>query len=542
VKFARFVSAIVTCVLAGAAGGCAPHNDASSHRLSIVATTGILADFARNVGGEYVDVHQLIPNGADPHSWELSLRGIRDIAYADIAVTNYLMLEDHSVIRALDANLPKDALSLSLAEESAKFGGTLIPLVEDRSLDTPWLGMRVYGDGSQIGAKRSSQVELSVTGIEGPGHASAYITTSFGSPEIAFASRDGVDTGNHWETDTSILPVGAHQHMSWAFTAPGVYRVHFRANLRTTPGATPVSVGEGTAVFAVGTPPEDVAAAEGRRVLSAGHADITVNLTTKRVELASDAGALSGDEASAPCVGAGTTGAAVASTMECTDLDQVVIEVPTRALTTIPGEASFRFIGEPGANVYMLPQAVLGKHVHGDIDPHLWHDVHNAQAYVRVIRDSLISVDPDGEATYRANAAAYLTRLDELDATVASTIASIPSERRKLVTTNDAYAYLANAYGLTVAGFVAPNPSVEPSIADRIKLQATLSDSSIPAVFLEPNLARTRSTLRTAATDAGVDICPLYGDTLDDQAPTYIDMMEHNARSLARCLGGKEMP
>ena len=83
---------------------------------------------------------------------------------------------------------------------------------------------------------------------------------------------------------------------------------------------------------------------------------------------------------------------------------------------------------------------------------------------------------------------------------------------------------------------------IEPSIADRIKLQATLSDSSIPAVFLEPNLARTRSTLRTAATDAGVDICPLYGDTLDDQAPTYIDMMEHNARSLARCLGGKEMP
>ena len=80
--------------------------------------------------------------------------------------------------------------------------------------------------------------------------------------------------------------------------------------------------------------------------------------------------------------------------MECTDLDHVVIEVPTRALTTIPGEASFRFIGEAGTNVYMLPQAVLGKHVHGDIDPHLWHDVHNAQAYVRVIRDSLISVDP----------------------------------------------------------------------------------------------------------------------------------------------------
>ena len=532
-----------TLALTVTLAGCAPAPDPSSDgELRVVATTGILADLVRNVAGDRVHVTQMVPNGADPHSWEPSLRTIRDVAYADVAFSNYLMLEEHALIRALDSNLPAGSRSVSVAEEAAKNGATILPLVEDRALDTPWLGMRVWGDGADMGATRASQIDLTTTGVDGPGQAAAYLTTSFGQPEIAFASSDGFNAAGGYDTDTAQLPADAHQHMSWAFTAPGVYRVHFRANLRTTPGATPAPVGEGTAVFAVGTPPEDIAAAEGRRILSAGHADITVNLTTKRVELASDADALSGDEALAPCVGASSAGAVVASTMECTDLDHVVIEVPTRALTTIPGEASFRFIGEAGANVYMLPQAVLGKHVHGDIDPHLWHDVHNAQAYVRVIRDSLISVDPDGEATYRTNAATYLTHLDQLDATMASTIATIPSERRKLVTTNDAYAYLANAYGLTVAGFVAPNPSVEPSIADRIKLQATLSDSSIPAVFLEPNLARTRSTLRTAATDAGVDICPLYGDTLDDQAPTYIDMMQHNARSLARCLGGKEMP
>ena len=535
--------AAATLALTAGVAGCAPAPDpAHDGELRVVATTGILADLVRNVAGDRAHVTQMVPNGADPHSWEPSLRTIRDVAYADVAFSNYLMLEEHALIRALDSNLPAGSRSVSVAEEAAKNGATILPLVEDRALDTPWLGMRVWGNGTDMGATRASQIDLTTTGVDGPGQAAAYLTTSFGQPEIAFASSDGFNTATGYDTDTAQLPADAHQHMSWAFTAPGVYRVHFRANLRTTPGATPTPVGEGTAVFAVGTPPEDVAAAEDRRVLSAGHADITVNLTTKRVELASDADALSGDEASAPCVGASSAGSVVASTMECTDLDHVVIEVPTRALTTIPGEASFRFIGEPGTNVYMLPQAVLGKHVHGDIDPHLWHDVHNAQAYVRVIRDSLISVDPGGEATYRTNAAAYLTRLDELDATMASTITTIPSERRKLVTTNDAYAYLANAYGLTVAGFVAPNPSVEPSIADRIKLQATLSDSSIPAVFLEPNLARTRSTLRTAATDAGVDICPLYGDTLDNQAPTYIDMMEHNARSLARCLGGKEMP
>ena len=69
VKIARIAVVALTCVLAAVTGGCAPHVDASSQRLSIVATTGILADLARNVGGDYVDVHQLIPNGADPHSW-----------------------------------------------------------------------------------------------------------------------------------------------------------------------------------------------------------------------------------------------------------------------------------------------------------------------------------------------------------------------------------------------------------------------------------------------------------------------------------------
>ena len=59
-------------------------------------------------------------------------------------------------------------------------------------------------------------------------------------------------------------------------------------------------------------------------------------------------------------------------------------------------------------------------------------------------------------------------------------------------------------------------------------------------MFLEPNLARTRSTLRTAAEDAGVRVCPLYGDTLDANAPTYIDMMRFNAHSLATCLGDTE--
>ena len=517
VKFARFVSAIVTCVLAGAAGGCAPHNDASSHRLSIVATTGILADFARNVGGEYVDVHQLIPNGADPHSWELSLRGIRDIAYADIAVTNYLMLEDHSVIRALDANLPKDALSLSLAEESAKFGGTLIPLVEDRSLDTPWLGMRVYGDGSQIGAKRSSQVELSVTGIEGPGHASAYITTSFGSPEIAFASRDGVDTGNHWETDTSILPVGAHQHMSWVFTQPGIYTLHLRARLRVTPDAEPIELPPSHVTFAVGIDSEEVARERGLFLLRRGHSDITVDLKSSALTLMVDRERDGGVPEGAPLRENAEESNGLPSTLASLDIERVLIDVPSRTLREIPKGRGWEFIGSGDGQAYVLPQAVLGKHVHGDIDPHAWHDIHNAQAYVRVIENALSTRDPQHSAQYAANASAYIAKLDEVDHEVAQAIAGIDPINRKLVTT--------------------AQDGSEASIADRKRVAQTLKNMKTTAVFLEPQKRSRHPVIAQVAEESGVQVCGLYGDTLDGQAQTYIEMMRANAHSLSQCLG-----
>ena len=490
----------------------------------------------RNVAGEHANVSQLIPQGADPHSWEPSLRAIRNVAYADIAFTNYLLLEQHSLIRALDANLPQGATSVSLAEEATKTGATILPLVEDRSLDTVWLGMRVAGTGEKFGALRSSQIDLTVTSVDGPGNAAGYVTTTFGAPEISFASSDGFRAADGYAADTTTLPADAHQHMSWAFTKPGVYTIHIKAQLRVSDSSKPIKLGESDLVCAVGVDASRVAKKMNRHVISSGHADVTTDLNTGRVTLMVD----TNKDGSSPLSAREIAGAASVPGMAAYSLKDVLVEVPTRTLTQVPGQTNFRFIANPGSDVYMLPQAVLGKHVHGEIDPHLWHDVHNAAAYVKVIRDTLIARDPANADDYRTNAQKYLTRLEQLDQQMTDVISTIPPERRKLVTTNDAYGYLANAYKLTVAGFVTPNASAEPSITDRKKLTATLRDLHIPAVFLEPQLARSRSVLKTVAAENGIEVCPLYGDTLDFNAPTYIDMMTFNAHSLAQCLGGKK--
>lgn len=572
-------AALVLTLVAGCAGvGVDPARDG---QLRVVTTTGILADLVRNVAGSRATVSQLVPDGADPHSYEPSLRAIRDVAYADLAFSNYLLLEQHSIIRALDANLPASAQSVSIAEEAAKQGATILPLVEDRALDTLWLGMRVSGDGKRYGANRASEVDLQVVSVQGPGQASSYLTTTFGTPELGFSSHDGFDAASDYKHDTVSLPADAHQHMSWAFTKPGVYRVQFKARLRPVKGKN-VEFKTATFTFAVGVDAAAVAKREGRVVLGPGHGDVSVDLEAGRITLVADkqasgqawpsaaktasastpSPAASASSASAPSPGGSASptssapspppsdgasapsqsdvvvaGAAHVPGHVALDPQRVVVDVPTRTLAQVP--QGYGFVGRAGTQAYILPQAVLGKHVHGEIDPHLWHDVHNAAAYVKVICAKLKQIDPAGASVYEANAARYLAQLAQLDTQVKSTLDTISEANRQLVTTNDAYAYLANAYGLKVAGFVAPNPASEPSLADRRKLAATIKDLHIKAVFLEPNLARTRSTLKVVASEAGVKVCPLYGDTLDNQAPTYQAMMRFNANSLARCLGGR---
>lgn len=520
----RFAAGLaLTPVLASVLAACAPPpaldsgDIADGGRVDVIATTPILADIARNVGGDRANVVSLVPDQGDPHTYEPSLRDIRNVVYADLALSNYLLLEEHSLIKALDANLQDGVPNVSLAEEAVKYAAHIIPLVEDVSLDTVWLGLRVRGDGARVGADRSSETLLSATSMDGPGDLVAYLTGSFGDTDAYVDSRDGFDADSGYRDDTAVLPADAHTHMSWAFTEPGVYRLSLSGAVKVTEDAKPIPVGSDTFTFAVGVDPHR-AGIDDPVVVDGGHADLTVDIDTGELLVLSD-----------PSGGGEATQREYAA-------DRVVIDVPSKSLTDVPGDPGYRFLGDPGDRVYQLPQAVLGKHIHGEIDPHLWQDVRNAQAYAKVIRDQLIAVDPDGAVTYTRNTRRYVAELDALDQQLTRDIGRIPPERRHLITTHDAFAYLADAYGLKVSGFVTPNPAAEPSLADRRRLTETIRNLHVPAVFLEPNLASRSSTLTQVAREEGVEVCAIYGDAFDREVSTYIQMMRANARSLVRCL------
>ncbi len=495
---------------------------AGDGRISVVTTTGILADLARNVAGDRADVRSLVPEGGDPHSYEPSLRDVRDIVYADVAFTNYLMLEEQSLITALDTNLREGVPNIALAEEAVKYAAEIIPLVEDVSLDTIWLGLRVKGDGAAYGADRASDVILSATGAAGPGELIAYLTGSFGDVDVYFDSSDGFDASRGYLDDSVTVPPDTHTHLSWAFTEPGYYTLDLQGRLQVAQDQRPVDIATGEVVFAVGVDPHAAPGRAGAIVLDSGHSDVALNLDTRSFEVVADHEHGTADVH-----------------QEIFPFEDVVVEVPNKALHEIPGDPAYRFLGRAGDSIHQLPQAVLGKHVHGEIDPHLWQNVRNAMSYVEIIRDTLIEADPGGAAEYSGNAADYLRELSALDAEVRDTIAEVPLARRTLVTTHDAYGYLARAYDLQIAGFVTSNPSVEPSLSERKRLTETIRNLDVPAVFLEPNLAARSSTLIEVAREQGVEVCTIYGDAFSPEVNGYVDMMRFNAQSVRDCLTGR---
>ena len=175
---------------------------------------------------------------------------------------------------------------------------------------------------------------------------------------------------------------------------------------------------------------------------------------------------------------------------------------------------------------------------HHSVDPHAWQSVPNAKIYVENIRRALTGIDPASAETYRANAARYLVQLDALDRDVRAMVAQIPEARRKVISTHGAFGYFAAAYGVA---FIAPqgvSTDTEPSARDLATIIGQIRKEEIPAVFLE-NISDPRLIRRVAAETGAKIGGTLYSDSLTDEkgeAPTYIDMVRHNIKTLQDAL------
>jgi ABC-type Zn uptake system ZnuABC Zn-binding protein ZnuA len=169
-------------------------------------------------------------------------------------------------------------------------------------------------------------------------------------------------------------------------------------------------------------------------------------------------------------------------------------------------------------------------------DPHWWHSVANVKQATKIILDELIKLDPANKSDFEKNADVYLAKLGDLDAWVKRKVAELPRDKRKLVTSHDAFQYFARDYGFKIEAIEGVNTETEPSNRHVSELIEDIKKQGVKAIFLESTVNPKVTTQITRET--GVKIGgTLYADGLGfGDASTYEGMMKHNVSTIVDAL------
>lgn len=170
-------------------------------------------------------------------------------------------------------------------------------------------------------------------------------------------------------------------------------------------------------------------------------------------------------------------------------------------------------------------------------DPHFWLDPLSVVVSVDNIARGLGTIDPAGTEVYQSSAAAYQAALRELDAWIVAQVATIPLERRLLVTNHESFGRLASRYGFQMIGTIFPTTSgaASPSARQLADLIGAIRASGAPAIFLETGSSD--SLARELARETGVEVVTdLYTHSLGENASTYLEMMRWNVERIVESL------
>ena len=178
-------------------------------------------------------------------------------------------------------------------------------------------------------------------------------------------------------------------------------------------------------------------------------------------------------------------------------------------------------------------------HAHGAFDPHAWQSLENAVIYANNIAAGLAQADPSNAGDYYTNRATFVDEIAALKSEIDAMMASLPADKRTVVTPHDAFGYFAVAYNLKFEAPQGMSTESEVSAADVAALITQIRKENISAVFIE-SITDNRM-MEQIANETGASIGgTLYSDALSDEngpASTYLKMMHHNAKTLSDALG-----
>lgn len=209
-------------------------------------------------------------------------------------------------------------------------------------------------------------------------------------------------------------------------------------------------------------------------------------------------------------------------------------------------------VARSGKPVYAVAESIPESYLlepealQGHFDPHVWMDpvgwIHATDA----VESALVERYPAFKAEFERRAETYRETLRRLDAYAEKALASIPSDRRVLVTSHDAFNYFGRRYGVEVLGIQGISTVAEAGLADIERIVAELVRRKVPAVFPETTVSdKNISALIEGAKGKGHAVViggRLFSDAMGAAGTyegTYVGMIDHNVTTIVRALGGE---
>lgn len=460
---------------------------AQDDRLTVVATTTIIADIAQNVGGDLVEVSALVPLDTDIHAFMPDPRDIATLSDADLLLVNGLGLE--GFIDAVVNNADVPLVYLYEGVNLRPFGAIGHDHADDHADD--------HGDDHMGGMSSPSVTGGYLTITASADDTLIGVTTDAAHTVEIHQTTVTDDVASMDEVGEIALPAGEPVEL-----APGGYHLMLIDVERDLLPDTTIDL---TLTFASG-------------------ATVTVTAAVQDIPATADAVTVDG-------ISVANAWVRPALASEGHDHDEA--DDDDHADDHMD-EVACEIAGEHGEDDH--------EHAETECDAHIWGDPNNAMIMAQNIAQAFADADPANADVYMANAAAYVDTLAALDAELADLFATIPEDQRVLVTNHDFLGYLADRYDFEVIGVIIPGGATlaEPSPQDVAGLIEVVRDEGVPAIFAE--ISNTSALAQVIADEVGADveIVYLYSGALsaDGGATTYVEYMRANAQAIVTALTG----
>ena len=179
----------------------------------------------------------------------------------------------------------------------------------------------------------------------------------------------------------------------------------------------------------------------------------------------------------------------------------------------------------------------------GHFDPHIWFDVMLWVETVDVVVDALSKADPEHQTDFEMNGKATKAKMMALHEWALAKAKELPTNKRILITSHDAYNYFGRAYGFQVVGLQGISTVSEVSLADVAKMVDFIKDKRVKAVFVESSVSP--AAIKRISQDSGAKIGgELFSDAMGERGKvergydlgTYEGMIKHNLNTIVEAL------